>query len=86
LAGNIFREDVDVCGPRCTEFAVVDMQASIGMADAPFADRRSPIDVYVVADDSASGIPAQQPQPISGNVKVVTFASLGKSILSATVA
>jgi hypothetical protein len=45
---------------------------------------RSAIDV--VADDSASGIPAQQPQPISGNVKVVTFASLGKSILSATVA
>jgi hypothetical protein len=29
------------------------------MADAPIADRRSP-----VADDSASGIPAQQPQPI----------------------
>jgi hypothetical protein len=81
LAGNIFREDVDVCGPRCTAFAVVDIQASIGMADAPIADRRSP-----VADDSASGIPAQQPQPISGNVKVVTFASLDKSILSATVA
>jgi len=57
LAGNIFRADVDVCGPRCTAFAVVDIQASIGMADAPM--RRSP-----VADDSASGMPAQQLQRI----------------------
>jgi hypothetical protein len=78
LAGNIFRADVDVCGPRCTAFAVVDIQVSIGMADAPIADRRSPT-TRPAAYLRSSHNPFRKRE-------VVTFASLGKRILSATVA
>jgi hypothetical protein len=59
LAGNIFREVVDVCDHAVPRLPSSDIQARIGAGPMGC----SAIDVYAAAEYSANGMPAQKSQP-----------------------